>query len=137
MLLPFFERQCKDIQGFLGKVTEKVRDCWMLSGLYATKKRWRIDPWLYGDIRNLHLRFLVHTFFHTVSYAIHLILYLVSLQNDAFFLKRPNKKRENWLIDIHKSLYHIKQIPQPAVCRMGDFCKYKLYIIYKDIILRS
>ena len=29
-------------------------------------------------------------------------------------LKRPNKKRENWLIDIHKSLYHIKQIPQPA-----------------------
>ena len=70
-------------------------------GLYATMKRWRIDPWLYGDIRNLHLRFLVHTFFHTVSYAIHLILYLVSLQNDAFFLKRPNKKRENWLIDIH------------------------------------
>ena len=29
----------------------------MLSGLYATKKRWRIDPWLYGNIRNLHLRF--------------------------------------------------------------------------------
>ena len=27
-------------------------------GLYATMKRWRIDPWLYGDIRNLHLRFL-------------------------------------------------------------------------------
>ena len=26
-------------------------------GLYATMKRWRIDPWLYGDIRNLHLRF--------------------------------------------------------------------------------
>ena len=27
-------------------------------GLYATMKRWRIDPWLYGDIRNLHLRIL-------------------------------------------------------------------------------
>ena len=27
-------------------------------GLYATMNRWRIDPWLYGDIRNLHLRFL-------------------------------------------------------------------------------
>ena len=26
-------------------------------GLYATMNRWRIDPWLYGDIRNLHLRF--------------------------------------------------------------------------------
>ena len=26
-------------------------------GLYATMKRWRIDPLLYGDIRNLHLRF--------------------------------------------------------------------------------
>ena len=27
-------------------------------GLYATMKRWRIDPWLYGNIRNLHLRIL-------------------------------------------------------------------------------
>ena len=26
-------------------------------GLYPTMNRWRIDPWLYGDIRNLHLRF--------------------------------------------------------------------------------
>ena len=26
-------------------------------GLYATMNRWRIDPWLYGDIRNLHLGF--------------------------------------------------------------------------------
>ena len=26
-------------------------------GLYATMNRWRIDPWLYGDIRNLPLRF--------------------------------------------------------------------------------
>ena len=24
-------------------------ECWMLNGLYATMKRWRIDPWLYGD----------------------------------------------------------------------------------------
>ena len=29
-------------------------------GLYATMKRWRIDPWLYGDIRYLHLRFQQH-----------------------------------------------------------------------------
>ena len=28
-------------------------------GLYATKKRWRIDPWLYGDIRNLHLSYYI------------------------------------------------------------------------------
>ena len=28
-------------------------------GLYATMKRWRIDPWLYGDIRNLHLRYYI------------------------------------------------------------------------------
>ena len=27
-------------------------------GLYATMNRWRIDPSLYGDIRNLYLRFL-------------------------------------------------------------------------------
>ena len=26
-------------------------------GLYATMIGGRIDPWLYGDIRNLHLRF--------------------------------------------------------------------------------
>ena len=26
-------------------------------GLYATMNRWRIDPWLFGDICNLHLRF--------------------------------------------------------------------------------
>ena len=26
-------------------------------GLYATMRCGRIDPWLYGDIRNLHLRF--------------------------------------------------------------------------------
>ena len=26
-------------------------------GLYATMKRWRIDPGLYGDICNLHLRY--------------------------------------------------------------------------------
>ena len=25
-------------------------------GLYATMNRWRIDPWLYGDIRN-HISF--------------------------------------------------------------------------------
>ena len=28
-------------------------------GLYATMKRWCIDPWLYGDIRNLHLRYYI------------------------------------------------------------------------------
>ena len=27
--------------------------------LYATMNRWRIDPWLYGDIRNLHLRYYI------------------------------------------------------------------------------
>ena len=27
-------------------------------GLYATMKRWRIDPWLYGDIRNLIVFFM-------------------------------------------------------------------------------
>ena len=48
------------------------------------------------------------------------VQHLVSPQNYAFFLKRPNKKRENWLIDIHNSFYHIMQIPQPAVCRLGD-----------------
>ena len=26
-------------------------------GLYTTMNRWRIDPLLYGDIHNLHLRF--------------------------------------------------------------------------------
>ena len=54
------------------------------------------------------------------------VQHLVSPQNYAFFLKRPNKKRENWLIDIHNSFYHIMQIPQPAVCRLGDdsFCSH-------------
>ena len=29
-------------------------------GLYATMNRWRIDPWLYGDIRNLHLSYYIY-----------------------------------------------------------------------------
>ena len=30
-------------------------ECWMLNGLYATMKRWRIDPWLYGDWQEKNL----------------------------------------------------------------------------------
>ena len=35
-------------------------------GLYVTMNRWRIDPWLYGDIRNFYL---LHTLYVFICYA--------------------------------------------------------------------
>ena len=46
-------------------------ECWVLKGLYATMNRWRIDPWLYGDIRNLHLSYYI---FYVVFFTNNLVV---------------------------------------------------------------